>query len=436
MTGTAVDRGAGVRRHLQDGRGRDPHQPAGGRGSTTTTRSIAPSAEKNRAIIDPDRGLLQARPADPGRHRLDREVRDRCRSCWPSTASNRTARRKVGIPHQVLNARYHEQEAFIVADAGVPGAVTIATNMAGRGTDIQLGGNIDMRVDRWRQEQRGLGIEVTPERGATSARTSSRPRSPSKRPRRWPRAGSMCWAPSGTRAGGSTTSCAAAPAARATPGARSSSCPARTTCCASSPATGWTSIMRTFGVQEGEAITHKWLNSGHRHRPAAGRAAQLRDPQEPAEVRRRGQRPAQGRVRAAPGVHGGRGPVRDRRRDAPRHHQRHGRAPPAAQGLRRTVGHRGPGRAAQGHRWAWSCRSPTGPARTASATRRSNGGSTPPPTRAPPSARRMHRVRPDPRGGEELPAADDRPAVARAPDAPRPPAATSSACAATASAIR
>ncbi|MBB1249597.1 MULTISPECIES: preprotein translocase subunit SecA [unclassified Rhizobium] len=49
---------------------------------------------------------------------------------------------------QVLNARYHEQEAFIVAQAGVPGAVTIATNMAGRGTDIQLGGNVDMRIAR------------------------------------------------------------------------------------------------------------------------------------------------------------------------------------------------------------------------------------------------------------------------------------------------
>ncbi len=51
-----------------------------------------------------------------------------------------------GIPHSVLNARYHEQEAQIIAQAGVPGAVTIATNMAGRGTDIQLGGNADMRL--------------------------------------------------------------------------------------------------------------------------------------------------------------------------------------------------------------------------------------------------------------------------------------------------
>ena len=53
---------------------------------------------------------------------------------------------KRKIKHHVLNARYHEQEAVIVAQAGVPGAVTIATNMAGRGTDIQLGGNLDMRI--------------------------------------------------------------------------------------------------------------------------------------------------------------------------------------------------------------------------------------------------------------------------------------------------
>ncbi|HEY4078652.1 MAG TPA: SEC-C metal-binding domain-containing protein, partial [Rhizomicrobium sp.] len=56
------------------------------------------------------------------------------------------ALKKRKIPHNVLNARYHEQEAFIVSQAGVPGAVTIATNMAGRGTDIQLGGNADMRI--------------------------------------------------------------------------------------------------------------------------------------------------------------------------------------------------------------------------------------------------------------------------------------------------
>jgi preprotein translocase subunit SecA len=57
--------------------------------------------------------------------------------------------KKEKVPHQVLNARYHEQEAHIIAQAGVPGAITIATNMAGRGTDIQLGGNPDMLLEDW-----------------------------------------------------------------------------------------------------------------------------------------------------------------------------------------------------------------------------------------------------------------------------------------------
>jgi preprotein translocase subunit SecA len=56
--------------------------------------------------------------------------------------------KKAKIKHRVLNARQHEQEAFIIAEAGTSGAVTIATNMAGRGTDIQLGGNFEMRVER------------------------------------------------------------------------------------------------------------------------------------------------------------------------------------------------------------------------------------------------------------------------------------------------
>jgi preprotein translocase subunit SecA len=63
----------------------------------------------------------------------------------------------------ILNARYHEQEAYIVSQAGVPGAITIATNMAGRGTDIQLGGNADMRI---RQELLDIEDPIEREKGA------------------------------------------------------------------------------------------------------------------------------------------------------------------------------------------------------------------------------------------------------------------------------
>ncbi|HEY0917748.1 preprotein translocase subunit SecA [Devosia sp.] len=68
--------------------------------------------------------------------------------------------RKKGIDSiAVLNARYHEQEAVIIADAGMPGAVTIATNMAGRGTDIQLGGNLEMRIQKETEGLEGAARE-------------------------------------------------------------------------------------------------------------------------------------------------------------------------------------------------------------------------------------------------------------------------------------
>ena len=72
------------------------------------------------------------------------------------------------VPHQVLNARFHEQEANIVAQAGQPGSVTIATNMAGRGTDIQLGGNVDARVRDWIIETATAG--TVPDESAVAAK--------------------------------------------------------------------------------------------------------------------------------------------------------------------------------------------------------------------------------------------------------------------------
>src|SRR5271165_2407988 len=72
------------------------------------------------------------------------------------------------VPHAVLNARYHEQESEIVAQAGAPGAVTIATNMAGRGTDIKLGGNLEMRL---RKDLDGITDEAKRQAIEASVRT-------------------------------------------------------------------------------------------------------------------------------------------------------------------------------------------------------------------------------------------------------------------------
>ena len=69
---------------------------------------------------------------------------------------------KRGVPHNVLNAKFHEQEATIIAEAGRRGAVTVATNMAGRGTDVVLGGNVDFLLDL-RLRDRGLDPVETPE---------------------------------------------------------------------------------------------------------------------------------------------------------------------------------------------------------------------------------------------------------------------------------
>ena len=151
--------------------------------------------------------------------------------------------KKDKVPHQVLNARYHEQEAHIIAQAGVPGAVTIATNMAGRGTDIQLGGNPDMLLEDWMTEEKERAKSRRPSRSPPSA-TPSRPTSPRRKPRRSKPAVFTSSAPSAMRAGASTTSSVAAQAARAIPAARASSCRSKTTSCASSARSAWTACCR------------------------------------------------------------------------------------------------------------------------------------------------------------------------------------------------
>ncbi len=195
----------------------------------------------------------------------------------------------------VLNARYHEQEAFIVAQAGVPGAITIATNMAGRGTDIQLGGNADMRI---RQEladvedyqtrmkdpradairTAGGAAEGDGARGRRAVR--ARHRAPREPPHRQPVARPL-------RPPGRSGPLQVLPLAGRRPDAHLRVRQARRHAAEARP--------------EGERGDRSPLDQqGAREGPAEGRGPKLRHPQKHPQVRQRHERSAQGRFRTAP----------------------------------------------------------------------------------------------------------------------------------------
>ena len=166
----------------------------------------------------------------------------------------------TGIPHNVLNARYHEQEAYIVADAGVPGAVTIATNMAGRGTDIQLGGNVDMKVARWRDEQRGLGVEVTPEM-AVQRKAEIEAEIAGLKTQALEAGGLFVLGTERHESRRIDNQLRGRTGRQGDPGTSKFFLSCEDDLLRIFAGDRLDAIMRSFGVQEGEAITHKWLNS-------------------------------------------------------------------------------------------------------------------------------------------------------------------------------
>ena len=160
----------------------------------------------------------------------------------------------------MLNARYHEQEAQIIAEAGVPGAVTIATNMAGRGTDIQLGGNVDMRWTKRAREppmpRRASAAPARPTQGRSEIEAEIAGQGQVVR-----QAGGLYVL--GTERHESRridNQLRGRTGRQGDPGPRSSSCRSRTTCCASSAGERARLDHAQLGLKEGEAITHRWLN--------------------------------------------------------------------------------------------------------------------------------------------------------------------------------
>ena len=193
----------------------------------------------------------------------------------------------------ILNARYHEQEAYIIGQAGVPGAITIATNMAGRGTDIQLGGNADMRIRQELKEVEQRERRARPAGG------------------RHPCAGG---AAQGEGAGGGRAVRVGDRAAREPPdrqpAARTLGAAGRSRAFEVLPVAGRRPDAHLRDRQarydaaasgaEGERGDRPFLDQqGAGEGAAEGGGAQLRHPQEPAEVRQRDERPAQGDLRPA-----------------------------------------------------------------------------------------------------------------------------------------
>ena len=123
------------------------------------------------------------------------------------------------IKHKVLNARYHDAEASIISQAGAPGAVTIATNMAGRGTDIQLGGNLDMQLNPtgWMSRRRRRAASLQKRPSSASLKSWKRSIRWIARPC-WMRGGCLCWVLNAMKADVSTISCVVDLVVRAIPG--------------------------------------------------------------------------------------------------------------------------------------------------------------------------------------------------------------------------
>jgi preprotein translocase subunit SecA len=217
------------------------------------------AAEKNKAIIAQiEECYRRSQPVLVGTVSIEKS--EQLSEMLKTHKWEQDGKTRIGLPHSVLNARYHEQEALIVADAGVPGAVTIATNMAGRGTDIQLGGNIDMRVARWRSEQAGLGIEPSIE-AEREERAAIESEIAGKKKTALEAGGLFVLGTERHESRRIDNQLRGRTGRQGDPGQSKFFLSCEDDLLRIFAGDRLDTIMRTFGVEEGEAITHRWLNS-------------------------------------------------------------------------------------------------------------------------------------------------------------------------------
>ncbi len=246
----------------------------------------------------------------------------------------------------ILNARYHEREAYIVAQAGVPGAITIATNMAGRGTDIQLGGNADMRI---RQEIADIDDWAKREK---DPRADEIRRQVARLKDKALKAGGLYVL--GTERHESRridNQLRGRSGRQGDPGHSKFFLSLEDDLMRIFGSDKLDGMLQKLGLKENEAIVHPWINKALEKAQQKVEASQLRHPQEPAQIRRRDERSAQGDLRTAARFDARRGGGRNRRRHAPFGDRRAGHQAHSRQRLCRTVEYRRtrPGAARSAH---------------------------------------------------------------------------------------
>ncbi len=216
------------------------------------------AAEKNKAIIEQIEDChRRGQPVLVGTVSIEKS--EQLSDMLKSHRWEKDGKTITGLPHSVLNARYHEQEAYIVADAGVPGTVTIATNMAGRGTDIQLGGNLDMHLAKWRAEQAGLGITPTAEDEA-AVKSGMSAEIEAKKQVALGAGGLFVLGTERHESRRIDNQLRGRTGRQGDPGRSKFFMSCEDDLLRIFAGERLDAIMRTFGVEEGEAITHRWLN--------------------------------------------------------------------------------------------------------------------------------------------------------------------------------